>query len=154
VATRTIITYGTFDMFHIGHLELLKRLKELGDKLIVAVSTDEFNEIKGKKTIIPYIQRASIIEAIRYVDMVIPENDWEQKVTDVKHLNIDVFAIGDDWEGKFDFLKEYCEVIYLPRTDGVSSTDLKKQLHKISEINLQDINQAFEILQRLKNDFE
>ncbi len=154
MATRTIITYGTFDMFHIGHLELLKRLKELGDKLIVAVSTDEFNEIKGKKTIIPYTQRASILEAIRYVDMVIPENNWEQKVTDVKHLNVDVFAIGDDWEGKFDFLKEYCEVIYLSRTDGVSSTDLKQQLHKISEINLQDINQAFEILQRLRNDFE
>ncbi len=150
---KTVLTYGTFDMFHIGHLELLKRLKKLGSKLIVAVSTDEFNEIKGKKTIIPYAQRASIIEAIKYVDVVIPENNWEQKTADIEHFNVDVFAMGDDWKGKFDFLKEKCEVIYLDRTDGVSSTDLKQQLHKISEINLKDINQAFEILQRLKNDF-
>ena len=150
---KTVLTYGTFDMFHIGHLELLKRLKKLGSKLIVAVSTDEFNEIKGKKTIIPYAQRASIIEAIKYVDVVIPENNWEQKIEDIEHFNVDVFAMGDDWKGKFDFLKEKCEVIYLDRTDGVSSTDLKQQLHKISEINLKDINQAFEILQRLKNDF-
>lgn len=154
MANKTVLTYGTFDMFHIGHLELLKRLKKLGTKLIVAVSTDEFNEIKGKKTIIPYAQRASIVEAIKYVDMVIPENDWEQKITDIKELDVDMFAMGDDWEGKFDFLKEYCEVIYLPRTSDISSTDLKQQLHKISEINIQDINRAFEILQRLKSDFD
>ena len=153
MATRTIITYGTFDMFHIGHLELLKRLKELGDKLIVAVSTDEFNEIKGKKTIIPYTQRASILEAIRYVDMVIPENDWEQKVTDVKHLNVDVFAIGDDWEGKFDFLKEYCEVKYLERTQDISTTQLKRSLTNFLSIPKEDILKAFEILEALKKDF-
>ncbi|CAA6819597.1 MAG: Glycerol-3-phosphate cytidylyltransferase (EC [uncultured Sulfurovum sp.] len=141
-------------MFHIGHLELLKRLKGLGTKLIVAVSTDEFNEIKGKKTIIPYAQRASIVEAIKYVDMVIPENNWEQKVSDVEKYGVDVFAIGDDWEGKFDFLKEQCEVVYLTRTSGISSTDLKEQLEKISKINLNDINTAFEILQQLKSDFE
>lgn len=141
-------------MFHIGHLELLKRLKDLGDKLIVAVSTDEFNELKGKKTIIPYAQRASIVEAIKYVDMVIPENDWKQKIEDIKRNNIDIFAMGDDWDGKFDFLKEYCEVVYLPRTDNISSTVLKQQLHDISKINIQDINKAFEILQRLKSDFE
>ena len=151
---KIILTYGTFDMFHIGHLKLLERLKGLGTKLIVAVSTDEFNDIKGKKTIIPYSQRASIVEAIKYVDLVIPENDWEQKIQDVKKYHVDVFAMGHDWEGKFDFLKEYCEVVYLPRTDGISSTDLKQQLNKISQINLNDLNKAFEILKRLKEDFE
>ncbi|HIM94406.1 MAG TPA: glycerol-3-phosphate cytidylyltransferase [Campylobacterales bacterium] len=152
--SKTILTYGTYDMFHIGHLKLLKRLKSLGDKLIVAVSTDEFNEIKGKKTIIPYEQRAEIVEAIKYVDMVIPENNWEQKVTDIKKYNVDIFSMGHDWEGKFDELKEYCEVVYLPRTEGISTTVLKEQLKQISEINIYDINKAFEILQRLKSDFE
>ncbi len=151
---KTVLTYGTFDMFHIGHLRLLKRLKSLGDRLIVAVSTDEFNEIKGKKTIIPYEQRAEIIESIRYVDMVIPENSWEQKVTDIKKYNVDIFAMGHDWEGKFDELKEYCEVVYLPRTEGISTTALKEQLKQISKINIDDINKAFEILQRIKRDFE
>ncbi len=151
---KVILTYGTFDMFHIGHLKLLERLKALGSKLIVAVSTDEFNQIKGKKTIIPYAQRAEIVSAIKYVDMVIPENDWEQKIEDVKKHNVDIFAMGHDWEGKFDFLKEYCDVIYLPRTADISSTDLKQQLNKISQINLDDLNQAFEILKRLKIDFE
>jgi len=152
--SKTILTYGTYDMFHIGHLKLLKRLKSLGDKLIVAVSTDEFNEIKGKKTIIPYEQRAEIVEAIKYVDMVIPENNWEQKVTDIQKYNVDIFSMGHDWEGKFDELKEYCEVVYLPRTEGISTTVLKEQLKQISEINIYDINKAFEILQRLKSDFE
>lgn len=152
--SKTILTYGTYDMFHIGHLKLLKRLKSLGDKLIVAVSTDEFNEIKGKKTIIPYEQRAEIVEAIKYVDMVIPENNWEQKVTDIQKYNVDIFSMGHDWEGKFDELKEYCEVLYLPRTEGISTTVLKEQLKQISEINIYDINKAFEILQRLKSDFE
>jgi glycerol-3-phosphate cytidylyltransferase len=141
-------------MFHIGHLELLKRLKKFGNKLIVAVSTDEFNRQKGKKTIIPYTQRASIVEAIRYVDMVIPENSWDQKIDDIKLYNVDIFAMGDDWKGKFDFLKAYCDVVYLERTDGISSTELKETLHKISNINLNDLEKALEILQRLKNDFE
>jgi len=151
---KTILTYGTFDMFHIGHLQLLKRLSTLGNKLIVAVSTDEFNEIKGKKTIIPYTQRAEIVKAIKYVDMVIPENRWEQKVIDIQKHKVDIFAMGHDWEGKFDELKKYCEVIYLSRTEGISTTVLKQQLNKISEINIEDINKAFEILQRLKKDFE
>jgi len=151
---KTVITYGTFDMFHIGHLKLLERLSKLGDKLIVCVSTDEFNELKGKKTIIPYKQRAEIVNAIKYVNKVIPENDWEQKINDLKENNVDIFAMGDDWEGKFDFLNEYCEVKYLRRTDGISSSALKEQLNKISEINLKDLNDAFEILKRLKSDFE
>ena len=151
---KIVLTYGTFDMFHIGHLELLKRLKNLGTKLIVAVSSDEFNELKGKKTIIPYSQRASIVEAIKYVDVVIPEHDWEQKEKDIKKYNVDIFCMGHDWEGKFDELKEFCEVVYLPRTEGISSTDLKDALNKIDKININDINKAFEILKRLKNDFE
>jgi glycerol-3-phosphate cytidylyltransferase len=151
---KIVLTYGTFDMFHIGHLKLLERLSKLGSKLIVAVSTDEFNSLKGKKTIIPYEQRASIVEAIKYVDMVIPENNWDQKVEDIKKYNVDIFSMGHDWEGKFDELKEYCEVVYLPRTEGISSTDLKDTLKKIDAININDINQAFDILKRLKSDFE
>ncbi len=150
----TVITYGTFDMFHIGHLKLLERLSKLGDRLIVAVSSDEFNELKGKKTIIPYEQRAAIVEAIRYVDMVIAEDSWEQKLDDIKKYHVDIFAMGHDWEGKFDELKDCCEVVYLPRTEGISTTDLKKSLSKISHINIEDINKAFEILKKLKDDFE
>jgi len=125
---KIILTYGTFDMFHIGHLRLLNRLSALGDRLIVGVSTDEFNSIKGKKTLIPYEQRAEIVRAIKGVDLVIPENSWEQKPQDIKDFSVDAFAMGDDWAGKFDFLKKYCEIIYLPRTEDISSTELKKAL--------------------------
>lgn len=125
---KTVITYGTFDLFHIGHLNLLKRAKEMGDYLIVAVSSDEFNAIKGKKCEIPDKERMAIVEAIRYVDKVIPETCWEQKSLDVEKYDVDVFVIGEDWKGKFDFLKEQCEVVYLPRTEGISTTDIKKQL--------------------------
>ena len=125
---RKVITYGTFDLFHVGHLNILKRAKEQGDYLVVAVSSDAFNEIKGKKCVIPDYERMAIVEAIKYVDEVIPENDWEQKVRDVQEHNIDVFVMGDDWTGKFDFLKEYCEVVYLPRTEGISTTQLKTVL--------------------------
>jgi len=127
---KTVITYGTFDLFHIGHLNLLKNLSNLGDKLIVAISTDEFNRLKGKTTVIPYKQRSEIVNAIQYVDMVIPECNWEQKPSDIKENNIDIFAIGDDWKGKFDFLTDLCEVIYLPRTQGISSSELKDMLKK------------------------
>jgi len=123
-----IITYGTFDLFHIGHLRLLKRVKELGDHLSVSISTDEFNSVKGKKTLIPYEQRKEIVENIKCVDLVIPESCWEQKIEDIKKYEIDIFAMGRDWEGKFDFLKEYCEVVYLPRTEDISSTEIKKQM--------------------------
>lgn len=126
---KIVLTYGTFDMFHIGHLNLLNRLKNLGSKLLVAVSTDEFNALKGKKTLIPFEQRALIVQNIKCVDMVIAEDSWEQKIEDVKKYNIDIFAMGDDWEGKFDFLKDYCEVIYLPRTENISTTQLKLELN-------------------------
>lgn len=135
MAKKTVLTYGTFDLFHIGHLKLLQRLKELGDELIVGVSTDEFNAIKGKKTVIPYDQRALIVENIKCVDMVIPEENWEQKVDDIKRYNIDVFAMGNDWDEKFDFLKEYCDVIYLPRTQNISTTRLKQELNNFLGIN-------------------
>jgi len=141
-------------MFHIGYLKLLQRLKELGDELIVAVSTDEFNLQKGKKVMIPYGQRAEIVANIKCVDMVIPENSWEQKIEDIKNYNIDIFAIGDDWQGKFDFLKEYCEVVYLPRTKDISTTKLKKSLANFLSIPKEVIINALEVLETLKKDLE
>ena len=125
---KRILTYGTFDLLHYGHIRLLKRARELGDYLIVALSTDEFNAIKGKKAYHDYETRKMMLEAIRYVDLVIPENNWEQKRSDIHDYHIDTFVIGDDWEGKFDFLKDYCEVVYLPRTQGISTTEIKAGL--------------------------
>ena len=125
---KRVITYGTFDLFHVGHLNIIKRAKQLGDYLIVAVSTDSFNEIKGKKCVTPDDERMAIVESIRYVDEVIPEETWEQKIADIKKYNIDVFVMGDDWKGQFDELKEYCEVVYLPRTNEISTTNIKRKL--------------------------
>lgn len=121
-----VITYGTFDLLHYGHINLLRRAKELGDYLVVAISTDEFNSIKNKKSYFNYEKRKVILEAIRYVDEVIPEESWEQKIVDVRERNIDVFVMGDDWKGKFDYLKEYCEVVYLERTPDISTTQIKE----------------------------
>ena len=151
---KIVITYGTFDMFHIGHLNLLKRMKVFGDTLIVAVSTDQFNEIKGKKTLIPFEQRSAIVESIRYVDKVIPENNWEQKIEDVQKMDVDTFIIGDDWKGKFDFLTEHCEVIYLERTKDISTSMLKKSMSSFLSIPKEDVLRAFEIIETLKKDFE
>ena len=125
---KKVLTYGTFDLFHIGHINLLKRAKELGDYLVVGVSTDEFNNIKGKKSVFSFQDRKKIIESLKYVDEVIEENNWDQKISDIKKLNIDTFVIGDDWEGKFDFLSEFCEVIYLKRTENISTTYIKENL--------------------------
>lgn len=127
---KRVITYGTFDVLHYGHINLLRRAKALGDYLIVALSSDEFNNIKHKKSYYTYEQRKSILEACRYVDLVIPEFNWDQKITDIQKYEIDVFVMGDDWKGKFDFLKDYCEVIYLPRTPDVSSTKTKTFLRE------------------------
>lgn len=123
---RTIITYGTFDTFHHGHLELLRRAKELGSYLIVGLSTDEFNEMKGKKSHFDYEKRKEWLEAIKYVDEVIPEHNWEQKQLDIDKYDVDMFIMGSDWEGRFDFLDT--TVVYLDRTEGVSSTEIKKLL--------------------------
>lgn len=128
---KRVITYGTFDLLHYGHINLLQRAKQYGDYLIVALSTDEFNwNEKQKKCYFSYEERKSLLEAIRYVDLVIPEESWEQKISDVKEFKVDTFVIGDDWEGKFDFLKEYCDVVYLPRTPEISTTQIKKDLGK------------------------
>ena len=127
---KRILTYGTFDLLHYGHIRILKRAKELGDYLVVALSTDEFNATKGKKAYHSYETRKKMLEAIRYVDLVIPENNWEQKIQDIKDYKIDVVVMGDDWAGsdKFDYLKEYCEVKFLESTPGVSTTMIKNDL--------------------------
>jgi glycerol-3-phosphate cytidylyltransferase len=125
---RKVITYGTFDLFHHGHINLLRRARECGDHLTVGLSTEAFNAGKGKQCVQSFSERRSILQAIRYVDDVIPENTWEQKVTDIQSLSIDVFVIGDDWQGKFDFLQAFCKVLYLPRTPEISTTLIKERL--------------------------
>ena len=134
---KRILTYGTFDLLHYGHIRLLKRAKELGDYLIVALSTDEFNEIKGKKAYHNYETRKKMLEAIRYVDLVIPEENWNQKINDVKEYHVDMVVMGSDWKGneKFEILKPYCEVVYLERTEGISTTKIKKELGLQNPIN-------------------
>ena len=129
---KTILTYGTYDLLHYGHIRLLKRAKEMGDYLIVALSTNEFNKLKGKTTYYDYETRKYMLEAIRYVDLVIPEENWEQKLSDVKKYNVDTIVMGSDWAGseKFEYLKEFCKVVYLDRTEGISTTKLKKDLKK------------------------
>ena len=126
---KRVITYGTFDLLHYGHINLLKRAKNLGDYLIVVLSTDEFNLYQNqKKCYFPYNKRKELLEAIRYVDLVIEEKCWEQKKTDIDKYEVDIFVMGDDWKGKFDYLKEKCEVVYLPRTPDVSTTQIKEDL--------------------------
>lgn len=137
---KRVLTYGTFDLLHYGHIRLLKRAKALGDYLIVAASTDEFNEIKGKKSYHNYETRKEMLESVRYVDLVIPEKTWEQKIQDIKDYKVDIVVMGSDWAGsdKFDYLKDYCEVIYLDRTEGVSTTKIKNELHLQEPINGKD----------------
>ena len=131
ILMKKVITYGTFDLLHYGHVNLLQRAKALGDYLVVALSTDEFNwNQKQKKCYFSYEERKRLLEAIRYVDLVIPEESWEQKASDVQEYHIDTFVMGNDWEGQFDFLKEYCDVVYLPRTPEISTTQIKKDLKK------------------------
>ena len=125
---KTVLTYGTFDLLHYGHLEILRRASLLGNKLIVGLSTDKFNDIKGKTCVLQYQKRKELLESLDYVDKVIPEDNWDQKVTDIQDNDINIFVMGDDWKGKFDELKEFCEVIYFPRTKGISSTKLRSIL--------------------------
>lgn len=130
---KKVITYGTFDLLHVGHINILRRARALGDYLVVVLSSDEFNKLKNKTAYYPYEDRKKILEAIKYVDEVIPEYTWEQKIDDVKNNQIDIFVMGDDWKGKFDFLKDYCDVVYLSRTEGISTTKIKKDLQAKKE---------------------
>ncbi|MCD4718369.1 MAG: glycerol-3-phosphate cytidylyltransferase [Desulfobacula sp.] len=125
---KIVITYGTFDLLHVGHIRLLKRAKTLGNYLIVGLSTDEFNAEKHKSSFMGYELRKELLQAIRYVDLVIPEKNWEQKRDDIRQHNVDIFVMGDDWKGKFDSLQEYCKVLYLPRTQDISSTAIKNKV--------------------------
>lgn len=125
-----VLTYGTFDLLHIGHIRIIKRAKSLGDELIVGLSSDEFNESKGKKAVYSYKERKEILEALEDVDLVIREDSWEQKIQDIKKFNIDTFVMGDDWTGKFDYLKDYCNVVYLKRTENISTTEVREDIVK------------------------
>jgi glycerol-3-phosphate cytidylyltransferase len=128
-AQRTVLTYGTFDLFHPGHVQLLKRARELGSRLVVGLSTDEFNTLKGKQSVMSYEDRKAVLEACRYVDEVIPEEEWTQKPSDALRLSASVFVMGDDWSGKFDFMAQHCSIVYLARTPNVSSTQIKQRMH-------------------------
>jgi glycerol-3-phosphate cytidylyltransferase len=146
---RTVITYGTFDLFHIGHLRLLSRLRELGDSLIVGVSTDEFNAQKGKKSIIRFEDRIEIVRNLKCVDSAVPEEDWNQKESDIKQYDVSIFGMGHDWEGKFDHLSNLCEVIYLPRTDNISSTQIKQVLSVVDRSHVDELKKALDIISHI-----
>ncbi len=148
---KTVITYGTFDLFHIGHLNLLRRLRGLGGRLIVGLSTDSFNALKGKKTIISYQDRAEIISALKFVDSVFPEESWEQKREDIVRFGADIFAMGDDWKGRFDDLSDLCDVIYLPRTRDVSTTEIKQIIGNLRDDKLLEVKRSAENLLSLIN---
>jgi glycerol-3-phosphate cytidylyltransferase len=129
----TVLTYGTFDILHVGHIRLLERARALGDRLIVGLSTDEFNRGKHKSSLLNYENRRVVLQAIRHVDFVFPESCWEQKVDDVQRFGVRTFVMGDDWVGKFDFLSAYCEVVYLSRTPEISTTEIRRSLDPAAE---------------------
>ena len=137
---KTVLTYGTYDLLHRGHVLLLERAKQLGDRLIVGLSTDSFNRIKGKSCYYTYEERFIVLSAIKYVDMIIPEISWDQKVEDIVHNHVDVFVMGDDWEGQFDYLSGLCEVVYLPRTIGISTTDVKEYIAGVDLIDFDEVS--------------
>jgi glycerol-3-phosphate cytidylyltransferase len=146
---RTVLTYGTFDLFHVGHVRLLRRLRALGDELIVGCSTDGFNALKGKKTVMPYAQRVEILRACRYVDDVFPEEAWEQKRDDIVRFRADIFAMGDDWVGKFDELNDCVEVVYLPRTEDISTTEIRQLVQSLQRDRVQELSRMAEQIQSL-----
>ncbi|AYF33938.1 glycerol-3-phosphate cytidylyltransferase [Vreelandella alkaliphila] len=146
---KVVITYGTFDLPHVGHIRLLKRLKALGDYLIVGVSTDAFNAQKGKVSIYPFEERREIIASIGLVDKVIAEEHWAQKITDIQRYNVDILAMGDDWAGKFDDLSSDVEIVYLPRTEGISTTDIKTVISRVNEDKLLALECAIDQVSRL-----
>jgi len=146
---RTILTYGTFDLLHIGHVRLLERARQLGDELIVGVSSDAFNEGKGKRSIIRYEHRAAIVEAIGHVSQIFPEEAWDQKEKDITRFGVDALVMGNDWEGKFDHLKPLCDVHYLPRTSGISTTQLKMALSPFSPEKIDELQEGLTTLQNI-----
>lgn len=146
---KTVLTYGTFDLFHIGHLNILKRLAGYGDRLIVGVSTDEFNALKGKKPVVPFEQRIEIVDSIKYVDTAIPEDRWSQKREDIKEYGVDVFGIGEDWKGKFDDLEDDVEVVYLPRTIGISTTELKRVLSNFDARHVEELKKTLDSISQI-----
>ncbi|QCY46973.1 MULTISPECIES: adenylyltransferase/cytidyltransferase family protein [Micrococcaceae] len=146
---KTVLTYGTFDLFHIGHLNMLKRLKEKGERLIVGVSTDEFNALKGKRPIVPFEQRIEIVRSIRYVDEAIPEMTWGQKRSDIAKYDVNVFGIGEDWKGRFDDLEDLVEVFYLPRTSGISTTEMKRVLSEFDERHVESLKNTLDTLSQI-----
>jgi glycerol-3-phosphate cytidylyltransferase len=125
---KTVITYGTFDILHVGHINLLRRARAMGDRLVVGLSSDQFNQNKHKSSLLTYENRRAVLEAIRWVDEVFPETRWDQKIEDIKKYAADIFVMGHDWEGRFDFLSEHCQVSYLPRTEDISTTEIKQSL--------------------------
>lgn len=150
---KTVLTYGTFDLFHVGHVRILKRLRTLGDRLVVGISSDEFNTLKGKKSFFSYEERAEIVASSKYVDFVFPEHNWEQKRDDIIKYQVDIFGMGHDWQGKFDDLSDLCQVIYLERTEDISTTDIKRSLSTLNVEKLQELenvfHQAIDLLQVL-----
>ena len=151
---KIVLTYGTFDLFHIGHVRLLERARSLGERLVVGVSSEEFNAIKGKRSIFPYEQRAAIVRALACVDDVFPENNWGQKEADIHRLRASALVMGNDWAGEFDNLKEFCEVIYLPRTEGISSTELKATLSAFKGEKLKELQRGLEALRAIISQLE
>lgn len=151
---KTILTYGTYDLFHVGHVRLLERARSLGDRLIVGISSDEFNAIKGKRSVIPYEHRAEILRALSCVDEVFPEHDWAQKADDIRRFEASVLVMGDDWAGKFDDYKSLCEVVYLQRTGGISSTELKAALSAFRGDKIAELQGALAALQTVVNQLD
>lgn len=151
---KVILTYGTFDLFHVGHLNILSRLRALGDRLVVGVSTDEFNATKGKKTFIPYADRTAIVSSLRCVDEVFAEETWDQKPADIARFGASVLGMGGDWEGRFDDLRELCEVVYLSRTEAISSSHLKRMLNVLNQSHVHDLKEALDMISAVVSQFE
>lgn len=151
---KVVLTYGTFDLFHVGHLRILERLKAFGDYLVVGVSTDEFNEAKGKRTVVSFEDRLKIVQGLRCVDIAIAEESWGQKIHDIKKYDVSVFGMGHDWQGRFDELKQYCEVVYLPRTSGISSTGLKAAMRAFDSAHVADLKKALDVMSSIVERFD
>jgi glycerol-3-phosphate cytidylyltransferase len=152
--SKVVISYGTFDLFHVGHLNLLTRLRALGDKLVVGVSTDEFNALKGKRTFVPFEDRAAIVRALGCVDEVFPEDSWDQKRSDIVNFRATTLGMGSDWSGRFDEYSDLCEVVYLPRTEAISSTELKKLLNVLDQQHVRELKDALDMIASVVRQFE